>query len=88
MAEATISNTKILYYGLQANYDAIQNKDDTILYFCTDSKKIFKGRVEMTEHIISVATKPTTGIVTGKLYVISGTGTVEFYDGTNWHVVS
>lgn len=88
MAEATISNTKILYYGLQANYDAIQNKDSSILYFCTDSKKIFKGDVEMTEHIISVATKPTTGIVTGKLYVISGSGTVEFYDGTNWHVVS
>ena len=88
MASPTLTNTKILYYGLQASYDALATKDSDVLYFCTDSKKIYKGTIEMTESIIVAATKPETGIVTGKLYVISATGTVEFYDGTNWHVVS
>ena len=85
---ATISNVKILYHGLQANYDAIVTKDPNVLYFCTDTKKIFKGSVEMTESIIVAVTKPVENIVTGKLYVIQDTGTVEFYNGSVWTVVS
>ena len=46
MADPTISNSKILYYGLQAAYDALETKDADKLYFCTDSKKIFKGSVQ------------------------------------------
>lgn len=88
MGAATISNTKILYYGLQANYDAIATKDSSILYFCTDTKKIYKGDIEMTEQVIFAATKPATGIVSGKLYVIADTGTVEIYNGSTWTVVS
>ena len=88
MASPTISNTKILYYGLQAGYDAIQNKDSSILYFCTDSKKIFKGEVEITEQVRYAASKTGLTPVAGKLYIFADTGTAEIYNGSAWTVVS
>lgn len=78
----------ILKYGLQASYDALATKDASVLYFCTDSKKIFKGDIDFTDSVIVAATKPTTGIVAGKLYVLADAGTVEVYSGGAWHVVS
>ena len=89
MANPTIENSKILYYGLQAAYDALETKDTDILYFCTDSKKIFKGSVEMTEQVIFAATKASVASpVSGKLYIFADTGTVEVYNGSAWTVVS
>ena len=89
MAEPTITNSKILYYGLQAAYDALETKDANILYFCTDSKKIFKGSVEMTEQVIFAAAKAgVVSPVSGKLYIFADTGTVEVYNGSAWTVVS
>lgn len=78
----------ILKYGLQANYDALQTKDVDVLYFCTDTKKIYKGSIDFTDSAIVAATKPATGIVAGKLYIIADTGTCEVYSGGAWHVVS
>jgi len=89
MANPTIDNSKILYYGLQAAYDALETKDSDILYFCTDSKKIFKGSVEMTEQVRFAATKSgVASPVSGKLYIFADTGTVEVYNGSAWTVVS
>ena len=89
MASPTLTNTKILYYGLQASYDALATKDNDILYFCTDSKKIFKGSVEMTEQVRFAASKAgVASPVAGKLYVFADTGTVEIYNGSVWTVVS
>ena len=89
MANPTIDNSKILYYGLQAAYDALATKDSDILYFCTDSKKIFKGTVEMTEQIRFAAAKSgVASPVSGKLYIFADTGTVEVYNGSAWTVVS
>jgi hypothetical protein len=89
MANPTIDNSKILYYGLQAAYDALQTKDSDILYFCTDSKKIFKGSVEMTEQVIFAAAKAgVASPISGKLYIFADTGTVEVYNGSAWTVVS
>ena len=89
MANPTIDNSKILYYGLQAAYDALATKDSDILYFCTDSKKIFKGSVEMTEQVIFAASKAgVASPVSGKLYIFADTGTVEVYNGSAWTVVS
>ena len=89
MAEPTISAAKILYYGLQADYNDLQNKDSNILYFCTDSKKIFKGDVEMTEQVRFAAVKANVSApVAGKLYIFADTGTVEVYNGSTWTVIS
>jgi hypothetical protein len=79
--------SKILYYGTQANYNAIAEKDSSILYFCTDTKKIYKGTIDFTDSVVFAAEKPQTPIV-GKLYILSGTGTAEVYNGSAWSVVS
>lgn len=83
------SYPKILHYGLQAAYDAIETKDANKLYFCTDTKKIYKGDIDFSESAVAAASKDSlTVIATDRLYLFADTGSAEFYDGTNWHVVS
>jgi hypothetical protein len=77
----------ILKYGTQANYDALDTKSSDVLYFCTDTGKIFKGSIDFSNNVIVVASKPDTAVA-GKLYVIADTNTVEVYAGGKWVVVS
>ena len=81
----------ILKYGLQASYDAIQDKDSDVLYFCTDTKKIYKGTIDFTDSVVYAATRPTTGIIVGKVYLIGDlttrSYTTEVYDGSAWHIL-
>ena len=78
---------KILKAGTQANYNALETKDANVLYFCTDTGKMYKGDVDFTNAVVYASTKPTTPIV-DKLYVLADTNTVEVYNGTKWTVVS
>lgn len=78
---------QVLKAGLQANYDALGSKDPNVLYFCTDSKKIYKGDIDFTESCIPVTSKPLTPVA-GKLYFISDTNSVEAYINGAWTVVS
>lgn len=79
----------ILKYGLQASYDALAVKDADVLYFCTDTKKIYKGAIDFTDSVV-VSTKAAdvTAPIVGKLYVFAETGTTEIYTGAEWKVVS
>jgi hypothetical protein len=77
----------VLRAGVQSGYNAIATKDPNVLYFCTDTKKIYKGDVDFTESVVFAATKPQTPIV-GKVYVLTDTKTVEVFNGTAWTVVS
>lgn len=77
----------ILKAGTQAAYEAIQTKDNSVLYFCTDTGKIYKGSTDFTNSVVLAASKPDTPIV-GKLYVLADTNTVEVYVGGAWKVVS
>lgn len=81
----TIAN--ILKAGLQSAYNALQVKDENVLYFCTDTGKMYKGSVDFTESVKVAATRPTTP-VDGKVYIIQDIGTVEAYAGGAWHVVT
>jgi hypothetical protein len=79
----------ILKYGLQASYNALATKDATVLYFCTDTKKIYKGDIDFTDSVVySTQNSDVTAPIIGKLYVFSTTGTCEVYNGTSWTVVS
>ena len=88
VSPATYAN--ILKYGLQANYDALASKDSNVLYFCTDTKKIYKGAIDFTDSIVFASTKPESGIISGKMYVFADTGTCEVYNAASaqWKVVS
>lgn len=76
----------ILKYGVQADYNALATNAN-VLYFCTDTKKIYKGAIDFTDSVVYASSKPEAPIV-GKLYVFSSTGTTEVYNGTSWTVVS
>ena len=78
---------KILKAGLQASYDALEVKDANVLYFCTDTGKLYKGSVDFTQAVVAAATKPASPIV-DKIYVLADTNTVETFDGTHWKVLS
>lgn len=79
--------TQILNYGTQAAYDALQTKNPDLLYFCSDTGKLYKGSVDYTNNLVVAATKPEAPIA-GKIYFLSDTNTVEVYVNGNWKVVS
>ena len=76
----------ILKSGLQASYNAIDPKDPDVLYFCTDTQKVYKGDVDYTNSVVPVATKPEAPAA-GKVYVIEDTNTVEAYINSEWVVL-
>ena len=79
--------TKILNAGTQAAYEALATKNPNLLYFCTDTGKLFKGSVDFTNNLVAVSTKPAAPIA-GKVYVIADTDTVEVYVNNAWKVLS
>lgn len=87
MAVTPKTYPKVLFHGSYADYVAIETKDTNKLYVCTDVGKIFKGSVDVTEAITTVATKPNTPVA-GKLYYVTGTHTLEMYNGSAWVVLS
>lgn len=66
------------YYGSQAEYDAISAKDSDILYFITDTSRVYKGATDVTGDIIILDTIPISGI-SGKLYVIQNETRFDAY---------
>ena len=79
--------TKILNAGLQAAYDALESKNPNLLYFCTDTGKLYKGTVDFTDSLVAAASKPEAPIV-GKIYFLADTNTVEAYVNGAWKVLS
>lgn len=77
----------VLRAGLQASYNAISAKDANVLYFCTDTGKIYKGDIDMSNTTVVAASKPETPVV-GKIYFLADTKTVEVFTGAEWKVIS
>ena len=77
----------ILKSGKQAAYDALAERDNEVLYFTSDTHKIYKGNVDFTASVIVAASKPESPVV-GKVYVLADTGTVEAYVDGKWNVIS
>ena len=78
---------QILKAGTQAAYDALGTKETSVLYFCTDTGKMYKGEVDFTNSVIYAASKPTAPVV-GKVYILADTNTVEAYVNGSWSVLS
>lgn len=78
---------QILKAGTQSNYDALATKDNNVLYFCTDTSKIYKGSTDFTNNVIVAASKPAAPVA-GKIYILSDTNTVEVYANGAWQVIS
>ena len=78
---------KVLLAGLQASYNALATKDANVLYFCTDTGKLYKGDVDFSNSVVAAATKPGTPVA-GKIYVLADTNTIETYVNGAWVVLS
>lgn len=67
----------ILRYGSQAGYNALvagSQIDNDVLYFCTDTGKLYKGTVDFTDRFVSVtaATLPeAANAIPGNIYYVS-----------------
>jgi len=78
---------KVLLAGLQASYNAMASHDANVLYFCTDTGKLYKGDVDFTNSVVAADTKPGTPVA-GKIYVLADTNTIETYVNGAWVVLS
>lgn len=81
------SYPKILYTGTQAAYDAIASKDANVLYWTSDTNKIYKGAVDFSKSVEAVASQPTSPAA-GRLYLCADTGKAQFYTGSEWKTVN
>ena len=77
----------LLNYGTKANYLALATKDESALYFCTDTLEVFKGSSSFSQAARVVAAYPTTP-AQGVVYILSGTGEASIYNGSDWVVVA
>lgn len=73
--------------GTQALYNALTVKDPNTLYFISDTQRIYKGDVDMTQSMIPVTNFPDAGIE-GKIYIHVNTLEVQVYYNGAWMVVS
>ena len=80
-------------YGTQAQYDALVlagTVNENYLYFTSDTGKLYKGSVDITNSLIKTAANtavPATGVA-GKIYLESSTGMVKAYIDSAWVVLS
>lgn len=70
----------------QGQYDGLESKDNNTLYFITDTGRIYKGSIDLTESvIISSASISADAAIKNKLYVNPDTLVCSFtVDGVNW----
>lgn len=67
----------------QVEFNALTTKSSDSLYFVEDTRRIYKGSVDVTQNIISVSEFPETG-VEGKLYINPTTLEVKSYQEDAW----
>ena len=82
-----VTYTKIHRFGTQAQYDALATKNDNLLYFTSDTKKLYKGSLDYTDQFITTATVGATGVA-GKEYFETSTGQVKAYVDGAWKVIA
>ena len=78
-------------YGLEANYNLIDQKDANTLYFLTDSQRLFVGDTEYTRPIQHGTDLPEGYLPKNSLFVKeAGTGRELYYskDGESWELIS
>lgn len=74
--------------GTQLQYNNLATKDPSTLYFITDTEKIYKGSVNVTNDIIYVATNDqlpeAADAIEGKLYLVLATFEILVKSANAW----
>ena len=65
------TENKVNFYALtKSQYDGIGSKDVNTLYFLTDTGRIYKGDIDLTNSIVPVASTPeASAAIANKLYI-------------------
>lgn len=76
---------KVLLVGIQESYNYLKANElleEDKLYFCTDTKNLYRGKYLYTDAVRRVINRPTDlkDIAVGKIYYICSTNTLEYYD--------
>ena len=75
-----------LNYGTKANYSALANKDTDALYFCTDTRELFKGSALYSEPVRFAATLPSNAqAAQGVVYIVNGE--MKVWNGSAWQTI-
>lgn len=75
-----------LNYGTKANYAKISSPSEDGLYFCTDSRELYKGSSLFTEPVRFVESLPANAAAAqGTIYIHAGA--MKVFDGTSWNVI-
>lgn len=72
--------------GTQPLYNAIEHKDPNSLYFISDTQRIYKGDVDVTQNVIPVTVFPKEGVLK-KIYVHRNTLETRIFDEGKWKVI-
>ena len=84
---AASTYTQIHRIGTQEQYDNLATKNPDLLYFTSDTGKLYKGTTDYTDAFVSTATVGESGVA-GKIYLETSTGQVKTYVGNAWKVIS
>lgn len=67
----TGTESRVVFYALtQSTYDGIGSKDSNTLYFLTDTGKIYKGDINLTDSVLPISDFPeVASAIRNKLYI-------------------
>lgn len=75
-----------LNYGTKAAYTALASKQNDGLYFCTDSRELYKGSALYTEPVRFVAALPANNAAAqGVIYIHNGE--MKVFNGSAWQTI-
>lgn len=83
---ATKQDLRSFWFGLSANYEALETKDPNAIYFLTDTKQIARGDVKYSQEAQIVSELPDTGI-RGYIYFNTTDGIAYVYNGTEFKAI-
>ena len=83
---ATINNVPSMWVGTSANYEALETKVASAIYFLTDTRQIARGNVKFSQEVQIVDALPPSGI-RGYIYFNTTDGIAYIYNGSEFKAI-
>lgn len=80
------TENKVGFYALdKSTYDGLESKDSSVLYFLTDTGKIFKGETDVTQAVAAVTDfGEATDAALNKIYLNTSTLEIRIRNNDSW----
>lgn len=80
------TENKVGFYALdKSTYDGLESKDSSVLYFLTDTGKIFKGETDVTQAVAAVTDfGEATDAASNKIYLNTSTLEIRIRNNDSW----